>query len=114
MTVSKIKPLKNIGDLMDANADLMSQVYHDDGLSADEKLRSFSLGIRNQCSLSRDLQSRRAELARYGLLHQAQADDLQALRFIPPPPAEAPPAPASLPAPADPSAPNHDPASRLN
>ena len=101
MSVSKIPPpLKNIGDLMEANADLMTQVYHDEGLSADEKLRSFSLGIRNQCSLSRDLQNRRAELARYNLLHQTKAEDLSALRFIPAPPDTA--AVVSLPAPAVP------------
>lgn len=99
MTVSKITPLRNIGDLMDANADLMTQVYHDHGLSPDEKLRSFSLGIRNQCALSRDLQARRAELARHNLLQQTRVEDLQALRFLP----ATPEAPASLPAPAAPA-----------
>ena len=115
MTVTKLQPLRNMGDLMDANADLMTQVYHDPGLSPDEKLRSFSLGIRNQCALSRDLQARRAELARHNLLHQTPAEDLQALRFLP----AATEAPASLPAPAAPapdSAPttNPEPAPRLN
>ena len=98
MPVTKINPLRNLGDLMDANADLMTQVYHDNGLSPDEKLRSFSLGIRNQCALSRDLQARRAELARHNLLQTTKPDDLQALRFIP-----APAEPPSLPAPSAPA-----------
>lgn len=99
MTVTQLTPIRTLGDMMDRNADLMTQVYHDNGLSADEKLRSFALGIRNQCALSRDLRDRRAELARYQHLASATPASIQALRFDPPPPREPP---AALPAPVAP------------
>ena len=110
MSLHKSPPMHTVGDLMDANADLMSQVYSDPGLSPDEKLRSFTLGIRNQCALSRDLQSRRAELARYNLLQQAKVEDLHQLVFNP---ALAAPS-ASLPAPAADAADTPNPVTRPN
>jgi hypothetical protein len=117
MTVTELTPILTLGDMMDRNADLMTQVYHDNGLSADEKLRSFTLGIRNQCALSRDLRDRRAELARYQQVTVVDADALQALRFKPPPPPERLPVPAASPpaipapaaAPTTPTRPTHSP-----
>jgi len=109
MTVTQLTPIRTLGDMMDRNADLMTQVYHDNGLSADEKLRSFTLGIRNQCALSRDLRDRRAELARYQQVTVFDADAIQSLRFEPPPPPDRLPAPTASPpasaAPAEPPAP---------
>ena len=46
---------------------MMSEIYGDPKLTAAEKLRNFSIGVRNQIMLSRDLATRRAELMRYGL-----------------------------------------------
>lgn len=53
--------------MMNANAELMTEVYRDGKLTAAEKMKSFSAGVRNQAILSRDLAGRRAELFRYGM-----------------------------------------------
>ena len=53
--------------MMEANSSLMTEVYNDTKLSAAEKLRNFSLGVRNQVALSRDLAARRRELMSYGM-----------------------------------------------
>jgi hypothetical protein len=66
--------------MMNANSDLMTEVYRDSKLTAAEKLKNFSIGVRNQVLLSRDLASRRAELARYGLKANG---NLKALNFTP-------------------------------
>jgi hypothetical protein len=78
--VSSIPALQSYNDFMEANANMMSEIYGDPKLTAAEKLRNFSIGVRNQIMLSRDLASRRAELMRYGL---KAADDLKALSFNP-------------------------------
>ena len=67
-------------DMMDANAQLMTEVYSDPKLTAIEKMKTFSIGVRNQVILSRDLASRRAELMRYGM---KASDELKALSFNP-------------------------------
>lgn len=67
MTTERIESLKNYGDMMDANAQLMSEVYSDSKLTASEKLRNFSIGVRNQVLLSRDMAARRKELMSYGM-----------------------------------------------
>jgi hypothetical protein len=65
---------------VDANAQLMTEVYSDPKLTAIEKMKTFSIGVRNQVILSRDLASRRAELMRYGM---KASDELKALSFNP-------------------------------
>lgn len=67
-------------EMMDANAQLMTEVYSDPKLTAAEKMKTFSVGVRNQVILSRDLAARRAELMRYGL---KASDELKALSFNP-------------------------------
>ena len=54
-------------DFMDANARLMEEVYTDPKLTAAEKMKTFSIGVRNQVILSRDLAARRKELMSYGM-----------------------------------------------
>ena len=53
--------------MMDVNAQLMTEVANDAQLTAAEKLKNFSIGVRNQVMLSRDLQARRKELFSYGM-----------------------------------------------
>ena len=65
--VNSIPALQSYNDIMNANAQMMTEIYGDPKLTAAEKLRNFSIGVRNQIMLSRDLASRRAELMRYGL-----------------------------------------------
>ena len=74
--VNSIPALQSYNDIMNANAQMMTEIYGDPKLTAAEKLRNFSIGVRNQIMLSRDLASRRAELMRCGL---KAADDLKAV-----------------------------------
>lgn len=62
----KLDRITTVTDMMNANAALMTEVYTDRKLTAQEKMRSFTAGVRNQVNLSRDLAARRAELFRYG------------------------------------------------
>jgi hypothetical protein len=64
---TKLAAVSTYGDMMAANAALMTEIYTDPKLTAAEKLRNFSAGIRNQVALSKDLAARRAEVFRYGL-----------------------------------------------
>lgn len=72
--------LQTYNDFMEANAQLMSEVYSDPKLTAAEKMKTFTIGVRNQVLLSRDLATRRAELMRYGL---KSSDELKSLSFNP-------------------------------
>ncbi|MBP8282880.1 MAG: hypothetical protein KAX46_03050 [Chromatiaceae bacterium] len=72
--------LQSYSDFMDANAQLMTEVYSDPKLTAAEKMKTFSIGVRNQVILSRDLATRRAELMRYGM---KSSDELKSLSFNP-------------------------------
>lgn len=78
--VSELQSLQSYNDFMEANAQLMSEVYCDPKLTAAEKMKTFSVGVRNQVILSRDLAQRRAELMRYGI---KAGDELKALAFNP-------------------------------
>jgi hypothetical protein len=60
--VTSMQNLESYNDMMTANAQLMSEVYTDPKLTAAEKMKTFSAGVRNQIMLSRDLAARRAEL----------------------------------------------------
>jgi hypothetical protein len=66
--------------MMNANAELMDEIYRDGKLNAAEKLKNFSMGVRNQVLLSRDQAARRAELMRYGMKANG---NLKALNFNP-------------------------------
>lgn len=59
--------IDNYDSMMDANAELMNDIYHDGKLTTKEKLASFSIGVRNQVALSRDMAARRKELFGYGM-----------------------------------------------
>lgn len=59
--------IDNYDAMMNANSSLMTEIFNDAKLSAAEKLRNFSLGVRNQVALSRDLSARRRELMTYGM-----------------------------------------------
>lgn len=72
--------LQTYNDFMEANAQLMSEVYSDPKLTAAEKMKTFTIGVRNQVLMSRDLATRRAELMRYGL---KSSDELKSLSFNP-------------------------------
>lgn len=67
-------------DMMECNSALMSEVYNDTKMTPAEKMKTFSIGVRNQVLLSRDLASRRQELFRYGL---RVSEDMRALSFNP-------------------------------
>lgn len=78
--VTSMQNLESYNDMMTANAQLMSEVYTDPKLTAAEKMKTFSAGVRNQIMLSRDLAARRAELMKFGM---KAGDDLKALAFDP-------------------------------
>lgn len=78
--VTSLHSLQSYNDFMDANAQLMTEVYSDPKLTAVEKMKTFSAGVRNQVLLSRDLATRRAELMRYGL---KASEELKSLSFNP-------------------------------
>ena len=80
MTVQTEAPIDSYESMMEANADLMREVYYDGKLTAAEKMKTFSIGVRNQVLLSRDLASRRAELFRYGMKANGE---LKSLNFNP-------------------------------
>ena len=67
MTVSTETRIDGYESMMNANAELMNEVYNDQKLTAAEKMKTFSIGVRNQVLLSRDLAARRAELFKYGM-----------------------------------------------
>ena len=78
--VTTMQNLESYNDMMTANAQLMSEVYTDPKLTAAEKMKTFSAGVRNQIMLSRDLAARRAELMKFGM---KAGGDLKALAFDP-------------------------------
>jgi hypothetical protein len=80
MTIQTEIPIDSYESMMDANAELMREVYRDGKLTAAEKMKTFSVGVRNQVLLSRDLASRRAELFRYGMKANGE---LKSLNFNP-------------------------------
>lgn len=80
MATQQIPTLDSYEDIMTANAKLMEEVYSDAKLTAAEKMKTFSIGVRNQVLLSRDLASRRAELFRYGMKANGE---LKSLNFNP-------------------------------
>ena len=67
MAITQEARIETYGDAMEANAHLMEEVYNDAKLSASQKLRDFSLGVRSQVLMSRDLASRRKEMVSYGM-----------------------------------------------
>jgi hypothetical protein len=67
MALNQETRIDNYDAMMEANADLMSAVYNDAKMTPAEKLRNFSVGVRNQVMLSRDLAARRKELFGYGM-----------------------------------------------
>lgn len=73
MAISKETQIDSYDAMMDANSSLMTEIFNDSKLSAAEKLRNFSLGVRNQVALSRDLSARRRELMTYGMKVNANA-----------------------------------------
>jgi hypothetical protein len=80
MTVQHEPAIDSYESMMNANAELMSEVYRDGKLTAAEKMKTFSIGVRNQVLLSRDLANRRAELFRYGMKANG---NIKALNFSP-------------------------------
>jgi len=67
MTISTETRIDGYEAMMEANASLMDEVFNDGKLTAAEKMKTFSIGVRNQVLLSRDLAARRAELFKYGM-----------------------------------------------
>jgi prophage DNA circulation protein len=74
--VTTMQNLESYNDMMTANAQLMSEVYTDPKLTAAEKMKTFSAGVRNQIMLSRDLAARRAELMKFGMKARCQGHGL--------------------------------------
>jgi hypothetical protein len=75
-----IDAIHSYTDIMEANAQLMTEIYTDPKLTAAEKMKSFATGVRNQVGLSRDLAARRAELLRYGI---KESSEVKGLTFNP-------------------------------
>jgi hypothetical protein len=80
MTISTETRIDGYEAMMEANASLMDEVFNDAKLTAAEKMKTFSIGVRNQVLLSRDLAARRAELFKYGMKGDAA---LKSLTFSP-------------------------------
>jgi hypothetical protein len=80
MAITQETRIDSYQSMMEANASLMDEVYNDGKLTAAEKMKTFSIGVRNQVILSRDLASRRAELFKYGMKADAA---LKSLTFNP-------------------------------
>ena len=80
MAITKETNISDYASMMDANSHLMTEIYNDTKLGAAEKLRCFSIGVRNQVLMSRDLSARRKELFGYGMKFGA---DIKALNFNP-------------------------------
>ena len=80
MAITQETRIDSYESMMEANAMLMDEVYNDGKLTAAEKMKTFSIGVRNQVILSRDLASRRAELFKYGMKADAA---LKSLTFNP-------------------------------
>ena len=59
--------IEDLNDMMDVNVEIMSEVVNDAKLTASEKMRTFSQGVRNQAILSRDQQQRISMLAKLGV-----------------------------------------------
>lgn len=68
--------INSYNDMMEANAHLMEEVYSDAKLTAAEKLKNFSIGVRNQVLISRDMSARRKELMSYGMKANGAAKQL--------------------------------------
>lgn len=80
MTISPETRIDSYESMMNANASLMDEVFNDGKLTAAEKMKTFSVGVRNQVLLSRDLAARRAEVLKYGLKVESE---LKSLTFNP-------------------------------
>lgn len=78
--VTKEIRLKNLEDMMTANAEIMEEIANDSKLTAVEKMRGFGLGVRNQVALSRDQQTRITMLAKLGM---KATKEIQSLTFDP-------------------------------
>jgi len=72
--------LDTYSSMMDANASIMEDIVNDEKMAPAEKLKSFSVGIRNQAILNRDLAARRKELITLGMKPNS---DIQTLTFNP-------------------------------
>lgn len=69
-TASHVIPqarIESYDDMAECNAHLMEDIYNDPQLTAMEKLKGFSLGVRNQASFTRDMRFRRQEYAALGM-----------------------------------------------
>ena len=78
--VTKDIRIANLDDMMDCNASIMEEIANDGKLTASEKMRGFSMGVRNQALLSRDMQSRIQTMAKLGMKTNGAA---KALGFMP-------------------------------
>ena len=67
-------------DMMESNSALMAEVYNDPKMAPAEKMKTFSIGVRNQVLLSRDMASRRSEILRHGI---QPPGDMRTLTFNP-------------------------------
>ena len=66
--------------MIEANAKLMEEIYNDGKMNPSEKLKNFSIGVRNQTILNRDVAARRKELVSMGVKPNG---NLQGLTFNP-------------------------------
>lgn len=78
--ITKDVKCSNILEMMDANSGIMEEIANDSKLNAVEKMRGFSMGVRNQCLLSRDQQARIKMLATLGV---KATNATKALTFTP-------------------------------
>jgi len=68
--------INNLDDMMDTNASIMEEIANDGKMTAVEKMRGFSMGVRNQALLSRDQQARINMLAKLGMKANGQTKSL--------------------------------------
>ena len=69
-TESQVIPearIESYDDMAECNAHLMEEIYNDPHLTPMEKLKGFSIGFRNQASVTRDLRYRRMEASALGI-----------------------------------------------
>ena len=76
MAVTRELRINSYESMADANSQLMDEVFNDGKLTPAEKMKTFSIGVRNQIMLSRDLASRRAELSKHGMKPTGEIKEL--------------------------------------
>jgi len=65
--VSRELRIDSYDAIMEANSNLMDEIYNDGKLTPMERLKGLTVGVRNQVMLSRDLAARRKELYSVGM-----------------------------------------------